>query len=310
MNYLLLSAGGVGGNFLTQSLMVYLNCAGVDYQELRLFNTGGYIKDEITVNDSKDGLNSVHYKDFFKNNSLNLVTRLPYEDIRLISDKYSMVECLKHNHQKILHLLRRDVFSHALSMAIRSPLMNKFGTNAYNVKSRENMLPDGITFDIDINIFTQYLETYDDFNNFMLDEFPNATKIYYEDLNNNIDTTLHDITHVESPIIKKFKFSIDEYAKIMYHYSQTKQIDKITALKLLKFKKYQHDLIDSKKMSRPIPIKLTTLSEKKNSIVNFAQCLGAYNQWAGRTNYYSQYSAADIDLEINKENLIYRLTTI
>lgn len=288
--------------------MVYLNCASAEYHELRLFNTGGYIKDKITVNDSKQTSNSVHYKDFFKDNSVNLVTRLPYEDIILSTEKQSMIECLKSKHQTILHLSRRDVFSHALSMAIRLPLMDVNGTNAYNVKSRETMLPDGVTFDIDIGMFEQYLKTYNDFDNFVLDEFPSAIKIYYEDLANNVDTMLYNITQVESAITKKFKYSIDEYTKIMYRYSQTKQINKIAALDLLEFKKYQHDLIDSGKMSRTIPIKLTTLEEKKNTVTNFVECLDFYNQWAGKTNYYSQYSMTDIDLEINKENSMYRLT--
>ncbi len=321
MNYLVLTPDGVGSTFLQRSLTLYLNVAGIEcYNTHELLN----------------GIECEKFCAIKKNFNLDYTQTLEQIQSVLLENRASLVSRIADYHvnnrirrgidnandydffykfcnqyyDKIIYCVR-DPFEYALSWAIRNQTKV---LNVYSIGDRIKVHSADQKYNVYIEYFKMKLNQYRDYQYWVHDNFLNLIAVNYDDLNFDVDATLEKISGKSSAVEEKFGISLNQYSKFLYHCSlQVQGITKPIGNEFIKsnlkgiieLHQYQQQLVLEKKLVSSMPIKMNTLEEKKQRILNFKSTVDAYNTWAVNSNLFNEISKADIDTKIQKEHTYY-----
>jgi hypothetical protein len=172
--------------------------------------------------------------------------------------------------------LRDDQFDYGLCYALRRctdrPEDKQIGCT-YTPEERARLY-ENQKFTVDPQLIISEANKYLEYRTWALENFPIAQFINYNELENDIDSILMRYFPASQTIKQKYGISIAEYTKLNYEVSKgnaaptaaSKNIDQEMAR-----------LCEQQIMLDPIPIKSNTLLDKQFKIINFAQCVTAWN---------------------------------
>ena len=315
MNYLVLTPEGVGSTYLQTAITLHLNSAGYKYYNTHELLTGVSVYKNALVKDPIDYEQPLKQLcELIQNNTAPTVSRIAMLHVRgrqteLGDEDYRQLYtvCNSHYHKKLYCV--RDPFEYALSWSIRNITGE---ANIFEIKHRTLHHNDSQTYDIDTNFFTNKLNEFKEYEYWVLENFPDAIPIEYDELHKDVDSVLQKVIDVPRSIADRWKLSLQEYSKVRYcvnKYSQTKDpiflFDKQLAPKVVALHKYICTLVDKKQLYSAIPIKMNTLQDKRRRVNNFDLSLDLYNSWAKDTNRYAQISQSEIEDRIKQEQSLY-----
>ena len=331
MNFLVLTPDGVGSTYLQRALTVYLNASGDDYYNTHELLNGLMLDDHknlfkrmqgyrqpiskicmlLEINRAKiiSRLAQYHVENRRSGKSImndppkGLSVPIPKEFLeRNMTEDYKPLYDTCHNIFGKIIYCTRDPFEYALSWGIRNRTQT---LNVYNIRTRLETHGQDATYDIDLGYMKRKLDQYKRYLYWVTDNFPDAIEIKYEDIHNNIDLVLANLTGIDFDMRKDWGTSLQEYSTLLYKISLIYNPDLEYSDKLVD---YQKVLIQQKKIFRSgMPIKMNTLEDKRKKVINFSSCLDMYNTWAESSNEFPKIWVDDISKKIAKENKIYEL---
>jgi len=315
-NYLVLTPDGVGSTYLQRALTVYLQCAELDYWNTHELLNGLEI------------IESNLYKDWAKGYTQTvqeIAELLLVTDNLLVSRiaRYHMRRRLKEHDEDYNILYRvcnkkfnnilfceRDPFEYALSWGIR----HKSGLlNVYSVAQRIDTHGVSAKEPIDLDFFQMKLDQYADYEYWAQDNFNITKKIKYDDLHNNVDQKMQDITGLTHSVEDRFGISLQDYSRYRYlisMYKQTKDTQYFfNGIDIIDEMCNLHGMIDglynTKRLPTPMPLKMTTMANKRSRVTNFDQAVETYNTWALKGNRHAIVTEETIKNKIDTEKEIY-----
>lgn len=304
MNYLILSPYNVGSTFLTSMLSVYLNAANYNfYTNKAIIRRVGLLDNNAIINDHSLDFYSQSLTEITKlltKNTQPLITRITTTHVNermytckdSVEDFFKFYKFLNGYFDKII-FLNRSPFEFALSRVLRDErnLYCEHG-NVYTLDEKRELL-EKTKFQIGDNTFTNALDVYFDYTQWVFDNFQNVITVDYDDLMSDIDLTLANLTGVKFNFEEKFGIDINNYNKLMYKLScntaEYHNFKKSAWKSVLNIRIYQDTLRKEQKIDVLIPIKIGTIDDKKNHISNFDHLVEVYNKYvAKKSNTYLQ----------------------
>jgi len=315
-NYLILTPDGVGSTYLQRALTVYLQCADLDYWNTHellngLGNLDGNLHKEWghQYNQSLEQICNL----LLVTGNL-LVSRIARYHVTgrqsTVDEDYNIF--YKECNRKFDNILfcKRDPLEYALSWGIR----NKSGKlNVYSVDERIDTHGIGVNEPIDLDYFQVKLNEYAEYEYWAEDNFDITRTVNYDDLHNNVDSVLADITGLPHLVKDKFGISLQEYSQYRYlssMYKQTKDpMYNFNCADILDGMCNLHSKIDqlhnSMRLPTTMPLKMNTLADKRSRTTNFNQAVDTYNKWASAGNRHAIVTEEIISDKIDTERLIY-----
>ena len=184
--------------------------------------------------------------------------------------------------------MRRNVFDQALSQAIRTQIIKTQGTDnalIFNAEQKKQVLSNRY---VDEDVFVRKLEEYTRRIDWAKQKFPDAIEVYYEDALTQTDKMLADVTGYRDSFKQKFGTDYQTICKMEYDAMllqagvNVKKPSKDTITAIQNYRAFNKKLIDEGVISNPIPVKNTTLTDKKNLIKNFDDCWHIFEQFADK----------------------------
>ena len=314
-NYLILTPDGVGSTYLQRALTVYLQCADLDYWNTHeLLNglgnqDGSLYKDWIGYSQSL-----IEICNLLLVTGNFLVSRIARYHItkrlKEHDEDYSIL--YKECNRKFNNILfcERDPFEYALSWSIRS----KSGKlNVYSVTERIDTHGVGVKEPIDLDYFQRKLDQYVEYEYWAEDNFNITKKVNYNDLYNNVDQLMQDITGLTHSVEDRFRISLQDYSRYRYllsMYKQTKDTQYFfNGINVIDEMCNLHGMIEqlryTLRLPSTMPIKMNTMANKRSRVTNFDQAVETYNNWALKGNRHAIVTEEIISDKIDTERQIY-----
>jgi hypothetical protein len=218
--------------------------------------------------------------------STPIVCRIAYEHMinrhETTKQKIAFYDFLK-DFFNIIIVERNNIFDYAMCYGIRKQTdrpPEKQCNNVHSVRERKQLYADK-AFTVDTNAVIYSSNLYVDYIDFVDTYFPSETRIEYEDLSLDIDNILQEIAPSSMTIKQKYGLSIAEYTACGYLSSIDSSNGYVQQVATLvdKLSAKINLLCEQKILLDPIPIKSTTTADKMNKVVNFDECVAAYNKW-------------------------------
>lgn len=297
MNILILTPDGVGSTILQRLLTMTLYLEKIKVVNTHELTNGLCLEKGILEKDFnlKYSQKLEEIIELIKESDKNtqIVSRLAkyHLDARQddLQSKKKFFKFLNSFYAKKIMCVRNNIFEYALSWSIRE----RSGiTNVYNRKDKRSVME---VSEINEDYFLTKCNEYVSYVYWIQDNFPGVEQVSYEDMITNSDSTIEKITGYKDTFYKNLGANLSLILKMEYDFfnslftennkkfSYTKEENKA----LILYKKLSEMLID-KKMIINLPIKNTTLEDKKKQIKNFDQCLDKFNSLAKNHNWIDQ----------------------
>jgi hypothetical protein len=315
-NYLVLTPDGVGSTYLQRALTVYLQCADLDYWNTHELLNGLGVEDGSLYKDFTLGysqtIEDICNKLLITGNFL--VSRIARYHItnRLAGREENYADLYRECNRKFRTIIfcARDPFEYALSWSIRK---QSGKLNVYSIRERTEAHGLGVKEPIDLDFFQSKLDQYTEYKYWAEDNFNITKKVNYDDLHNNVDQQMQEITGLDHTVKDKIGISLQDYSRYRYllsMYKQTKDtqyfsngIDVIDEMCSL------HGMIErlnySLRLPSSMPIKMNTMANKRSRVTNFDQAVETYNNWALKGNRHTIVTEETIRNRIDTEKQIY-----
>ena len=318
-NYLILTPDGVGSTYLQRVLTVYLHSANLDYWNTHeLLNGLGLYKGNLYKDFSLQYSQTIpEICKLLESTNNSLVSRIAQYHIngRLKNNKedyQQLYDTCNKKFQKIFYCIR-DPFEYALSWSIRERTDT---LNVYSIHERNNVHGIDTKHNIKLNFFKRKLEQYSDYEYWAEDNFNVTSNVSYNDIHKNVDAIMKELTGMKHDVSDRFNVSLQDYSTIRYmvsKYIQTKNTDWIPEKNKCKGTLKLHEFIRQvahkyNKIPTNIPVKMNTLQDKQDRIINFDDAVETYNKWTTTTNRHTPISQEDIIQRTKIENKIYNKT--
>jgi len=326
MNYLVLTPDGVGSTYLQRAITVYLNANGEDYYNTHELLNGLELDYNNNLYKKMKGYSQSieEIVGMIEKNEAMLVSRLAHYhvldrlagkvpkppkgvisrpiDIDILernrSENYDLLYDACNDHYGTILCCTRDPFEYALSWGIR----DFTGVlNCFSLKEKADTV--NFHMPIDLEFFRSKLDQYKNYMFWVHENFDGAKEVQYEDLVNDVDLVLYNITDTDYDVKRWWGTTLQEYSVQMYQLSLTYNYRLGYSDKLLE---YQKALVRENKLyMNGMPIKMNTLREKSEKVTNFSSCLDVYNDWAKGHNHFEQIDNDEIINKMKIEDSIY-----
>jgi hypothetical protein len=122
---------------------------------------------------------------------------------------------------------------------------------------------------------------------------------------------MQQLTGLDHNVQDRFGISLQDYSTVRYKtsmYMQTKGkkylCNKDQAAGAIQLKKFIQPLVPNK-LPNHIPVKMNTMQDKQQRVINFDDAVEVYNKWTTTTNSHMPISKQDIVQRIQTESKIY-----
>ena len=296
MNILILTPDGVGSTILQRLITMTLYLEKVPVINTHELTNGLILKNHIATKnfDLKYEQTLDQIIDILKQSSkdIQLVSRVAKYHLDARQDEIGQQEkffaFLNKFYNKKIICLRKNVFEYAMSWSIREK------TNILNVYNKEQKIIVNQVQEVDEKFFIKKCKEYIEYVNWAERYFNDAGKVFYEDVINETDTILQKITSFEKTFKKKLSIDLASIIKIEHKYTQHlflgKKLNNISRQELQALVKYRDisKQMIKKEIMLNVPIKNTTLADKKTQIKNFNACLEKFYLLAKNHNWIDQ----------------------
>ena len=300
MNYLLLSFGGTGSTILQRLITMTYHL-----ENIKITNTNDIITKFLELDENNNIKRNwkIQYGQTLQ--EIQTVLEKANKDTALVSRvSKNHVDARQDNKQDLLNFntfinkfydkkifcVRENVFELAMSLAIKgkSGVYNVFDDNHRKIASEVS--------EVDERYFIQKIDEYLDYRAWIADNFARADIVSYEDLITNTDDVLSNITGYKDTLKKYFGLPMSEILRI-HHKDKNISSDQADALAL--YKELCATLIKNGTL-REVPIKNSSLQDKKDRIQNFDRCLKIFYQHTRKFDFIDP-SKATYDFWNQKE---------
>tara|TARA_R110002153_G_scaffold12373_1_gene46274 strand:- start:746 stop:1552 length:807 start_codon:yes stop_codon:yes gene_type:complete len=189
-----------------------------------------------------------------------------------------------HFERKIM-CVRENIFEYAMSWSIRdrSGVLNVYGKEDRDKVSQVS--------EVDESYFIKKCQDYVSYQNWIETNFPNIQKISYEDMLTNSDSIMETLTGYENTFTNHFGITLNSIIKKEYSFLQSAgDLSNEEARGLVRYRLTSKDMIN-KGIIFNLPLKNTTLTDKKKQIKNFDACLDKFYKFAKNHNWIDQSKA-------------------
>lgn len=295
MNYLILTPDGVGSTILQRLITMCLYLEGQKVTNTHELTNGLEIKQGLAVKNGDlrytQNLSQIISVLDQSSKDTALVSRLAKYHVDRRNDttdeQKNFFHFLKNFFDKIVMCERNNIFEYAMSWSIRQ----KSGIfNVYEKDHRNKVLQ---VSEVDESYFIKKCQEYVEYQNWIQTHFPNIQKISYEDMLTDSDKTIETITGYKDTYIKNFGIPLTSVMENEYDFlspARNKNFTKEQLRGLAKYRVISKDMID-KNIIMNVPLKNTTLSDKKKLIKNFDACLEKFYAFAKNYNWIDQSKA-------------------
>jgi hypothetical protein len=231
---------------------------GQNLEEIQQILVNSNRKTKLVSRLSKDHL-------YFRENSLRKDDK---------KTQQNFIEFVKKFYTKIVGCTRDNVFEMSMSVAIK----NK--SDVFNITTNDQRKIVKNVNKVDESFFKDQCYKYIDYRVWLDKHFPNIIKISYEEVINNTDKVLYNLTGYRDTLARYFGLPTSELLRLDHKRHITNYEHK--ALELY------DDLcgrLIKKKIFHNMPSKNTSLQDKKNQIENFDECERIFEQVARETNF-------------------------
>lgn len=295
MNFLILTPDGVGSTILQRLLTIAFYLENVKIYNTHELTNGLIIKDGVLSKDYslKYSQQLCDIIDIISNANKDtiFVSRLAKYHLDARNDdkksKNQFYIFLNKFYEKKIICVRKNIFEYAMSWSIR----NKSGIlNLYNQIDKERVAK---VTEVDEEFFMQKCKEYINYLYWANDNFPISEQIAYEDMVTNTDSVIENLTGFKKTFIRNFDIELSKVLRIEYDFlNQDSAKSSFTysskEQRALYLYKSLADKLVVEKIILNLPIKNTTLQQKKNQIKNFDSCLKKFENFARQHNFIDQ----------------------
>jgi hypothetical protein len=306
MNTLILTPDGVGSTILQRLLTMTLYLEKIKAVNVHEISNGNIcLKNGVLWKNLPHDLSSKKAEDYSQK-LLDIIELIQnsHKDTKIISKlaKYHLdnrqdslseqkifFSFLNKFYEKKIMCVRKNIFEYGLSSSMLSGKV----TNIYKKEDKKFIME---KLEVDENYFIKRLKLYVSYINWVEDNFPDVEKIFYEDIVLHSDYIIEKITGYKDTFVKNFDVNLSDILKMEYdffNWSMKKNNEK----KIFYTKKKLKGLILYKKLAKNLiknevilglPIKSTTLEDKKKQIKNYDRCLDIFYSFAKNYNWIDQ----------------------
>jgi hypothetical protein len=203
------------------------------------------------------------------------------------SDCINFYKFLNQHFGKKIMCVRENIFEYAMSWSIR----NKSGV--LNVYDKEDRTKVSQVSEVDENYFIQKCQQYVKYIEWVERNFPNVEKVSYENMIKNSDQVIENLTGHRNTFTHKVGHTLSSILMNEYKFLKKAQESDLTRDQLKSLARYRIicNQIISKDQMLGVPLKNTTLSDKKQQIRNFDICLDKFYKFAKNHNWIDQSKA-------------------
>ena len=303
MNYLILTPDGVGSTLLQRLITLTLYLENHNVQNTHELTNGIELVNGIAVKNFdlgySQGLGEIADILHDSQAQTTLVSRLAkyHMDNRKdpANDRQDFYKSLNGHFGKIIMCVRENIFEYAMSWSIRE---QSGVLNVYDEEDRDKVSQ---VSKVDENYFIRKCQQYVEYTEWVENNFPNVETVSYENTIKDSDAVMQKLTGHQDTFTDKFGMSLSSILSNEYNFLRNKSEMSNDEMKsLAKYRLMCWEMID-KKIIFGVPLKNTTLTEKKNQIKNFNSCLDKFYKFAKNHNWIDQ-SKATYDF-VNEEHI-------
>jgi len=299
MHYLILTPDGVGSTILQRLLTLSLHLQNKKVINTHELTNGLEIKKKLVTKNF-----SIGYKQSLK--EIESLLEKNHKQTRLVSrlakyhidsrqdntiDQYKFYSFLNNFYKTKIMCVRKNIFEYAMSWSIRK----KSGVlNISNKKDKEKVLQ---VKNVNEEYFLKKCIDYVNYVKWIEKNFKNVHVVSYEDILTASDKVIARLTNQTKTFENYFGVTCNNIIKKEYELfnfltnkNLKHNITKKEQKALLMYKKIGNELI-KKNIIHSLPIKNTTLIDKKKQIENFNTCLNKFYKFAKNHNWIDQSNA-------------------
>jgi len=294
MNYLILTPDGVGSTILQRLLTIHLHMNKNDVVNIHELTNGLKIRNEVVGKDFDlkytQTLDDIEKILKLSKKEKSIVGRLAKyhmdnrnDDLESQKIFYSFIDNF---FQHRVVCLRKNVFEYALSWSIRQ----KSGVK--NIESKTDRQKVLQVERVDEDYFLRKCKEYVSYMGW-IENFQPTESVYYEDLITNTDSVLEKLSGVKSTFKETFGITLTNILKKEYESynclttNTPLNINSVEKNAVISYRKFVNDL-NLQGIILSIPVKNTTLTDKKKQIKNFDRCLDKFRSFAKSHNWIDQ----------------------
>jgi len=284
MHSLLVSIGGTGSTVLQRLITInyYLEDVKVQnthdlvnkflyHNEKQVVQRNGKIQYGQTLEEVMSVLET-------SNKNTMLVSRLSKDHLDVRKDDVktteNFIEFVKKFYTKNIACMRDNVFEFAMSLAIKKE------SKIYNIFTNDQRKVVENVKKVDEQFFISQCKKYIEYHEWLDNYFPKIIKISYEDVINKSDEVLQNITGYRNTLTRYFGLPTSELLRLDHKKNLTNY-----EYKALELYKNLCDQLIKDKIFNEMPIKNTSLQDKKNQIENFDRCKKIFDQYTRKIDF-------------------------
>lgn len=300
MNTLILSTGGLGSTILQRLITIVYHI-----ENIKIINTHDIVNKVLMLDNDNNvrrngeiqyGQSLQEVQNILKksNRDTKLISRLSKDhiDFRKDLDIDQFYEFVKKFYKKQIFCERENVFELAMSLSIKAK------SGAYNIFNDEHRKAVSNVSEVDEHYFIERINSYIKYRAWIFKHFPEADMVSYENLITNTDDVLFEITGYKNTLKNYLGLPMSTILRLEYTNEKLNETE-LNAVTL--YRKLCANLVQ-KGTLREVPMKNSSLQDKKNRIKNFDKCLKIFYQHTRKFKFINQ-SKATYDFW-NKKELI------
>jgi len=291
MNYLILTPDGVGSTILQRLLTMAFHLEKHPVQNTHELTNGIELKEGIAIKNFKlkysQSLGEIA-NILQEQEQTTLISRLAkyHLDNRKdpATDCQNFYKFLNTHFEKKIMCVRENIFEYAMSWSIRN------GSGLNNLYDKEDRDIVSQVTAVDEDYFLMKCQQYVKYIEWVENNFPEVEKVSYESMVKDSDAVMQKLTGYANTFTDKIGLPLSSLLANEYNFLKNKSDSNLSKEELKALVRYKQTCTDmlNKKIIINVPLKNTTLTDKKNQVKNFDVCLDKFYTFARNHNWIDQ----------------------